>query len=207
MAELRFLKELGYDRRLVGGLRIQDDITVVVGITDETEDEGYQEQLFKRFEKIYYRHLEIVRKDDCGFTWDFMGSHMIVSSRPLLLHYTPVSKNTESLNNEGRLIFQTMQDYESYSAKAVKKAVLTATLKRVWDHTLSKQLVLGAMGFAICEADLRGYPPEVSLGALVNLTKAVPTQALRTLLSAMRVSADWVKGIRRERGTDQATDR
>ncbi|GBG88944.1 hypothetical protein CBR_g48554 [Chara braunii] len=159
MAEMRFLRELGCDRRLVGGWRIVDDITVVVGITEQAMIEGYEEQVFERFESIYDEHLEIVRKDECGLTWDFVGGHMFVGCKPLMLHYTPATKNTAALNDEGRLLFQTMQDYSSYSPKAVKKAVLTATLRRIWGHTTSKQLVLGAIGFAVCEADLWGYPP------------------------------------------------
>ncbi|GBG78606.1 hypothetical protein CBR_g27832 [Chara braunii] len=46
MAEMRFLRELGYDRRLVGGWRIVDDITIVVGLTAQAVSKGYQGQIF-----------------------------------------------------------------------------------------------------------------------------------------------------------------
>ncbi|GBG86700.1 hypothetical protein CBR_g41763 [Chara braunii] len=189
MVELRFIREIGADRRLVGGWRIMDDITIIAGTNDNTRNGEYLDNLFQAFKGIYDRHLEVIRKDECGLTWDFVGGTMMICGEPLQLHYTPSTKNTGALYENGTLVFQTMQDYDSYSPKSVKKAVLTAMIKRLWDHATSKQLVLGAIGYAVCEADLRGYPPEVSLGALADLAKAVPNQALQRLYEAIAYSA------------------
>ncbi|GBG76621.1 hypothetical protein CBR_g22837 [Chara braunii] len=198
MGELRFIQELGSDRRLIGGWRVIDDITIIAGIPGNTNNGDYPNNLFDAFEENYDRNLEIIRKDECGITWHFVGRTMMICNEPLHIHYIPSTKNTESLHETGKLIFQTMQDFYSYTAKSVKKAVLTTILKRLWNHTTNKELVIGAIGYAICEADLREYPPEVSLGALAELAKAVPNRALRCLLAAMTCTAGWMK--RRRKG-------
>ncbi|GBG68096.1 hypothetical protein CBR_g2646 [Chara braunii] len=198
MAELQFIKGLGSDRSLVAGWRLMDDITIIVGSGGPLQPD----HIFTEFEDIYDAHLEIVRKDECGLTWPFVGGQMFISGPPLGLHYVPCTKNTDSLHEKGVLLFQTMQDYDSYSTKCVKKGVLLATLRRLWDQTTSKQLLLGALAFAVCEADLRGYPPEVSLNALANLAKAVPDRALHSLHAALSFSAKWGKAGRHLRGLD-----
>ncbi|GBG80927.1 hypothetical protein CBR_g31483 [Chara braunii] len=190
MAEMWFIRELGSDRRLIGGWRIMDDITIIVGMAHRISNTEYPENLFEDFESIYDKNLEVIRKDECGVAWDFVGGSVMICQSPLQLHFVPSTKNTESLYKEGKLVFQTMQNYSSYSAKSAKKVVLTTTIKRLWDQTTSKELVLGAIGFAICEANLWGYPPEVSLGALANLAKAVPNKALRHMYSALEDTTD-----------------
>ncbi|GBG78268.1 hypothetical protein CBR_g26299 [Chara braunii] len=189
MAEMQFLNQLGAERRLVCGWRIMDDITVIAGIDGETASWLFPGGFFKAFEDIYDENLEVICKDDCGLTWEFVSGSMYIRGSPVQLHYVPCTKNTDSLHSDNSQVFQTMQDYNSYSRKAVKKVVLTMKLRRLWDQTTSKQLVLGAVGFAICEANLRGYPPEASLGALASLARAAPDRALQVLLTALRFAA------------------
>ncbi|GBG72548.1 hypothetical protein CBR_g12118 [Chara braunii] len=68
MAELRFVNELGGDRRLIGGWRVMDDISVITGVRKQDQKKIQQEDLFATFEDIYDQNLEIVRKDECGMT-------------------------------------------------------------------------------------------------------------------------------------------
>ncbi|GBG64287.1 hypothetical protein CBR_g41206 [Chara braunii] len=144
MAELKFVSELRADRKLVGRWRIMDDITIVVGNSTQWEKDEYPENLFEAFEGIYDTNLEIIRKDRCGLTWQFIGGQMMICTAPLQIHYVPTTKNTDSRFETGSLTFQTMQDYNSYSytAKCVKKAVLTTTLKRLWSQTTSQTLAI-----------------------------------------------------------------
>ncbi|GBG92115.1 hypothetical protein CBR_g54415 [Chara braunii] len=124
MAEGRFLRALGTDRRLVAGWRIMDDISLVAGVPSSGCQASFLADFFNLFESSYDPSLKIVRKDECGLTWDFVGGTMMIGSKPLQLHYIPRSKNTDSLHETGKLEFQTLQDYSSYSDKKVKKAVL-----------------------------------------------------------------------------------
>ncbi|GBG86498.1 hypothetical protein CBR_g41492 [Chara braunii] len=166
MAEMRFIRELGSDRKLIGGWRIMDDITIIVGIAHRVSNKDYPENLFEAFESIYDKNLEVIRKDECGATWDFVGGSMLICQSPLRIRFIPSTKNTDSLYKERKLQFQSMQDYNSYLAKSAKKGVLTTTIKRLWDQTMSKELVLGAIGFAICEANLRGCPGQFGKGCV-----------------------------------------
>ncbi|GBG60829.1 hypothetical protein CBR_g15952 [Chara braunii] len=123
MAEVRFLKQLGADRVLIRGWRIMDDISIVVGVNRNMHDENHPEELLRLFERIYDVNLEVVRKDECGLTWQFVGGSIFLCNGPLRLYYIPLTKNTEPLTERGVLTFQTMQDFTSYSEKRVKKAV------------------------------------------------------------------------------------
>ncbi|GBG88052.1 hypothetical protein CBR_g46421 [Chara braunii] len=68
MPELRFIQELGSHRRLIGGWRVIDDITIIAGIPGNTYNGDYPNNLFDAFEEVYDRNLEIIRKDGCGLT-------------------------------------------------------------------------------------------------------------------------------------------
>ncbi|GBG78719.1 hypothetical protein CBR_g27944 [Chara braunii] len=193
MAEERFLRALGTDRKLISGWRIMDDILLVAGLPSSGYHAGFPLDFFNLFESSYDSSLKIVRNDECGLTWEFVGGTMMIGSEPLQLHYIPRSKNTDSLFETGNLKFQTLQDYASYSDKKVKKAVLSATLKRLWDQSTSKPLVLGTIAFTVCETHLRGYPPEVSLGALANLAKAAENGLLRKMLDVFTAGTGFRK--------------
>ncbi|GBG79556.1 hypothetical protein CBR_g29703 [Chara braunii] len=91
MAELRFIKELGADRQLIGGWRVMDDITIIAGIRDKRDKKEDVKDRFTAFENIYNKHLEIIRKDDCGLTWQFVGGQMFICSSPLQIHYIPMN--------------------------------------------------------------------------------------------------------------------
>ncbi|GBG68904.1 hypothetical protein CBR_g3603 [Chara braunii] len=187
MSERKLLGSLGSDRKLVGGWRIMDDIFVIVGSSDTSG--RCPEDIFRAFEECYDTKLEIVRKDDCGVTWSFVGGTFFIGNKPLQQHFVPNGKNTDALYEKGKMVFQTMQDYSSYSDKAVKKTVWAATLRRLWDHTMCKKLVLGAIALAVCEADLRGYAPEVSLGALAKLAKTARNEYVDKMLAIFRCAA------------------
>ncbi|GBG67659.1 hypothetical protein CBR_g787 [Chara braunii] len=115
----------------------------------------------------------------------FVGGTFFIGNKPLQLHFVPNCKNTDALYEKGKLVFQTMQDYSLYSDKAVKKAAI----RRMWDQTTCKKLVLGSIAFAICEANLGGYAPEVSLGALAKLAKAARDEYLDKMLAIFRCAA------------------
>ncbi|GBG75195.1 hypothetical protein CBR_g19708 [Chara braunii] len=62
VAKMRFLRQLGTERRFISGWRIMDDITVIVGVDAENSSGGFPESFFKAFEDIYDDNLEVIRK-------------------------------------------------------------------------------------------------------------------------------------------------
>ncbi|GBG63078.1 hypothetical protein CBR_g36563 [Chara braunii] len=184
MAEFKFLLELGADRALVYGVRIMDDVSIIVGHGHLAEDVTRATRIFDEFEGIYDHHLQLVRKDERYNTWQFIGGDVYVAANPVQVHFVPKTKNTAVLRESGTLHFQPMQDFSSFSEKRTKKAVVSATLRRLWEQTTSKALAIGPIAYAIWETHLRGYPPEVSLDALAKLAKAADEATLRTLWKA-----------------------
>ncbi|GBG60397.1 hypothetical protein CBR_g5574 [Chara braunii] len=66
MAEFNFLSGLGSDRRLIGGWRIVDDITVIVGRRPEggEVDKEQGDRLFQALESSYDNNLHLIKKDE-----------------------------------------------------------------------------------------------------------------------------------------------
>ncbi|GBG81258.1 hypothetical protein CBR_g31930 [Chara braunii] len=199
MAEYHFLAGLGTDRRLVAGWRIVDDITVIVG-KRQSEDSKHCRDVFRTFESSYNSNLHLVRKDDSKDYWHFLGGTVYLLEGPLSVLYVPKTKNLVSLRKEAKLTYQTMQDYSSYSEKKTKKSALAGTLKKLWSSTSSQALVIGSIAYALWEANLRGYVPEVSLGALAKLVKVVEDTMLLCLLKALKNMQEISSRLREKHG-------
>ncbi|GBG91828.1 hypothetical protein CBR_g53719 [Chara braunii] len=131
MAERKWLSALGADRRMVHGWRMVDDVSIVVGYKDDGVSRAVADKVFESFEQCYDSNLKLERKDGEVNYWNFIGGVMYVVPEPLQLHFVTGTKNTVSLRSNGRLKYQTMQDYASYSEKKTKKVVLSVTLKRL----------------------------------------------------------------------------
>ncbi|GBG91801.1 hypothetical protein CBR_g53690 [Chara braunii] len=172
------------DRALVCGVRIMDDVSVIVGFRDHDEDEHRAIKILDEFEGIYDNHLQLVRKDDHRNMWHFIGGDIYITKAPAQVYFVPKTKNTDCLRETGKLHFQTLQDFSSFSEKSTKKAVISAGLRRLWEQSTSRALVIGPIAYATWEAHLRGYPPEVSLGALAKLARAADDRMLEALWKA-----------------------
>ncbi|GBG81395.1 hypothetical protein CBR_g32069 [Chara braunii] len=172
IAEMKFITSLGTDSRLVRGWRIIDDITVIVGTMSNEQIKGRAGEIFEKFEQSYDSNLQLERKDNQRDWWRFLGGKFFIIHQPLRLAFVPETKNVDSLREDKRIKYKSMQDFSSYSEKKAKKATLSATLKRLWDSSTCKVLVISSLAYAVHEANLRGYTPEVSLGALAKLAKA-----------------------------------
>ncbi|GBG62079.1 hypothetical protein CBR_g28555 [Chara braunii] len=201
MAEFNCLRGLGSDRKLVAGWRIVDDITVIVGNRGGGEEHGREDtgSLFRDLENCYDKNPSLVRKDADRDWWHFLGGTIYLMQQHRRLLYVPDTKNQASLREEERLRFQTMQDFASYSEKRSKKSTLAATLKRLWPSTSCQVLVVSSIAYALWEANLRVYAPEVSLGALAKLVKVADDQNLRRLWQVLSLTFGE-KRRRREEG-------
>ncbi|GBG60298.1 hypothetical protein CBR_g4253 [Chara braunii] len=173
MAKIRFLLSLGSDRTLMHGWRMVDDISIMVGSKNDERSWERAGQILELFEETYDCKLKLERKDEGANTWSFVGGRMYVLDNPVQLYYTQETKNTTTLRTSGKLKYQTVQDYDSYSDKKAKKAVVFATLKRLWHTSTSKALSISVVAYVVVESILRGYTPEVSLGILAKLAKVI----------------------------------
>ncbi|GBG86985.1 hypothetical protein CBR_g44440 [Chara braunii] len=181
MAELQFLSSLGAEKNLVHGWRMVDDVTIIIGCANDTSRHRASE-ILDSFDSCYNKSLKLVRKDEGLDFWPFIGGTFYVLTEPLQLHFVPGTKNMATLGLGRTLKYQTMQDFESYSDKKTKKVTLLATLKRLWSATTSKALSINVVAYSIAESFLRGYPPEVTLGALAKLAKATGDRLIQGLL-------------------------
>ncbi|GBG75533.1 hypothetical protein CBR_g20163 [Chara braunii] len=183
MAEFNMLKGLGSDRKLVGGWRIVDDITVVVG--GQAGERSSNDEVFGKLETSYDENLTLVRKDGGKDWWHFLGGSFYLLQQPVRLMFVPGTKNLVTLRETASVRYQTMQDYASYSEKKLKKSTLAATLRRSWSSTSCQVLVIGSIAYTLWEAYLRGYAPDVSLGVVAKLVEATSDPNLRCLLQML----------------------
>ncbi|GBG64505.1 hypothetical protein CBR_g45201 [Chara braunii] len=97
MAESKFLRSLGTDRRLVKGWRMIDDVSLVVGCTDTGSSLDKSQEILLKFEAAYDSRLKLVRKDENENSWPFIGGKMHLISEPVQIHFVQDTKNTDSL--------------------------------------------------------------------------------------------------------------
>ncbi|GBG60985.1 hypothetical protein CBR_g18581 [Chara braunii] len=111
MAEFNMLKGLGVDRKLVGGWRIVDDITVVVG--RQATERSSNEEVLGRIETSHDENLTLVRKDGGKDWWQFLGGSFYLLQQPVRLMFVQGMMNMVVLRETANIKYQTMQDYAS----------------------------------------------------------------------------------------------
>ncbi|GBG75852.1 hypothetical protein CBR_g21096 [Chara braunii] len=123
-AEDYFLSSLGRDVRWVKGMRMIDDVAVIIGlVVEDGETEERAARIFEVFEQCYDDSLNLVRKDSGGNSFEFLGAQVMVESAAgIVIHVFPRTRNQQSLIDTGRLRIQSMQDYESFSKKSTKRS-------------------------------------------------------------------------------------
>ncbi|GBG75165.1 hypothetical protein CBR_g19678 [Chara braunii] len=172
-AEYMFLMSLGSERCLVSGVRLANDVSVMVAAGNNGTDSQRVSRVFHRFADAYPPTLKLVRKDDCGYAWDFLGCKVFLVPDVTEVHVFPRTKNQAWLTEQGTLHYHSMQDYRSYSAKKVKRMTMTAFMLRLWRSSTDEQAAGVSIVCLIRESRLRGHPPEVFFGSLARLAKVV----------------------------------
>ncbi|GBG89332.1 hypothetical protein CBR_g49042 [Chara braunii] len=171
-AEYGFLNRMKNTGAVIRGLRMIDDVAILIGCrTDRPDSMGRARRILDEFEQCYDKNIKLVRKDEGGNMLDFLGTRIFADIEPVRISVHPRTRNQESLLREGVLRVQSMQDYASFSRKAAKKAVLYATLVRMKRLSNSKEALKASIAALMIEVNLRGYPPEVSLGALARFAR------------------------------------
>ncbi|GBG73859.1 hypothetical protein CBR_g17570 [Chara braunii] len=93
-AEFDFLSLLGNDRRMISGVRMVDDVSVLV-VFDSLDRCSYKRvaDIVESFERCYPSSLKLVRKDGGFNAWDFLGSRVVMEPCPPVVHIFPKTKN------------------------------------------------------------------------------------------------------------------
>ncbi|GBG66897.1 hypothetical protein CBR_g72652 [Chara braunii] len=171
-SEAVFLNTLGRDRRFIRGMRMIDDVAIVVGLEDrEVDAERKAGRIMSSFELCYDESLNLVRKDEGSNVLDFLGTRVIVDVDPVCIHVHPKTRNQYSLAESGNMRIHSMQDFHSFSKKSAKRANLVSCMMRAVRLSTSDEATLANVTAVMMEANLRGYPSEVSLGALARFAK------------------------------------
>ncbi|GBG88083.1 hypothetical protein CBR_g46454 [Chara braunii] len=127
--EFLFLSSLGSDRRLVGGVRMVDDVSIMArykqGDCTSMRD---AESILVEFESCYDSNLILERTSDAD-CWDFLGCILKTLEWPWGIQCVALHKNQQRYNEDG-LRFQNLQDFDSFCSRQQKKAVIGSCLHR-----------------------------------------------------------------------------
>ncbi|GBG69342.1 hypothetical protein CBR_g4039 [Chara braunii] len=171
-SEATFMRQVTRSGMMVRGMRMIDDVAVMVGFrTNHMDTMVKAATILDEFEKCYDEDLKLVRKDGGGNVFDFIGVCIFILMMPIRIEIHPRTRNQQSLCKEGRLRIQSLQDFASFTRKASKKATVFAALVRMHRILTSEEAMKAAIVALMLETRLRGYPPKISLGALARATE------------------------------------
>ncbi|GBG78065.1 hypothetical protein CBR_g26002 [Chara braunii] len=128
-AEAGFMNSLGANRALLRGVRMIDDVAIVVAYrVGDVESNQEARRIREAFDKCYDQNLKLVRKDEGSNIFDFVGTRIFVQVDPIRVLIHPVTRNQTFLRQDRGLKVQSMQDYASFLKKSTKKAAVFAAL-------------------------------------------------------------------------------
>ncbi|GBG79637.1 hypothetical protein CBR_g29786 [Chara braunii] len=169
--EAEFLGSLGNDQKLVHGVRLEDDVTLVVKCyLSEPSSIARGRQIQRRFAEAYGEQLLLVRTDDGSNSWDFLGTRITAIPCPIRFLVRPKNKNHDCVGS-GELLFCSFQDYNSYSEKKVKAGAITAAFHRIQRHASEPLMVITPVLETSCELRRRGYPPTLFFHTLAKFAR------------------------------------
>ncbi|GBG67488.1 hypothetical protein CBR_g623 [Chara braunii] len=187
-AERSFLASLGKDRVLCQGIRVIDDITLLVGFSASVlESIVVAEGLVSAFVDSFTEGVVLARKDGGTNVWDFLGTEMSMTTKPIGFQIWPKTKNMASLQQGKRLHFQSMQDFQSCSSKHTKINMVGTSVKRQIMLASSCTAAVPAICYVLQETLLRGHPPEVFFRGLANVARLAQKPILMKLLAMIRL--------------------
>ncbi|GBG85745.1 hypothetical protein CBR_g40474 [Chara braunii] len=156
-AEYEYMNREHERRSLVRGVRMIDDVMVIIGFRRSAAVSLERvTALFEEFERCYDENLALVRKDEGGNVFDFLGTRVIVSFHPIVIDVIPRTRNQQSLTEDGTLKVQSIQDFASLTRKAAKKATVYAALLRMSRISTTFEGMKVAIAALMMETRLRG---------------------------------------------------
>ncbi|GBG88672.1 hypothetical protein CBR_g48203 [Chara braunii] len=171
-AEALFLDSIGNDKHLVRGVRMIDDVSVLVGVhSSDIQSWEKAVKILSKFEKAYDSELKLVRKDNNTNSFEFLGVVIYVSICPIEIKIVPKTRNQKFSSQDERIRVHSLQDFNSFSHKKMKRAVLAANFLRLSRLAYTEEDALAAVVAMVVESNLGEYPPEVSLGSLARFAR------------------------------------
>ncbi|GBG78212.1 hypothetical protein CBR_g26245 [Chara braunii] len=157
--ENSFLSALGVDRCLIQGCRLVDDVSVFISFQiDKRESLHKAVEILKKFEHCYNDKLTLKRTDGGMKACFFLGCELCIEMFPPSVRCMAVTTTEDELLKGGTIVFQGLQDFESYSTVQTKKVVITGYLHKIWDHTLNKIEAGPTLLTLKMELRRRGFP-------------------------------------------------
>ncbi|GBG59025.1 hypothetical protein CBR_g24372 [Chara braunii] len=163
-AEFKFLCEQRSQRANIFGIRLIDDVSVV--IASKKKDRRISEQIRADFEKCYPRNLTLKRTDGGKKNWDFLGLEMRQQDVTPFLSYVQLSKNEKTVWTEERLEFKIGQEYHSWGSKRQKSAVIPSRLHRIERNTIVRNELPDKVLTLSRELRMMDFPQEFFLHVL-----------------------------------------
>ncbi|GBG63202.1 hypothetical protein CBR_g36970 [Chara braunii] len=161
-SEFMFLSALGSMRPLTYGARIVDDVSIFVRYTKgDAISKQAAEGVIRVFKDCYNENLTLERTDSGPF-WQSLGCVVGVCEGPEGIVSAATHKNQAAVHG-GRLIYQNLQDFCTYSSREQKLAVVSSFLYRAKKFTtmvgaeaiflLTLKIELRKRGFPDCYFD------------------------------------------------------
>ncbi|GBG65916.1 hypothetical protein CBR_g54209 [Chara braunii] len=108
-AEHKFLCSLGTNRQRVFGVRLVDDVSLIIASKTPTEQEV--DGIWQRFEECYPSNLSLKRTDDGTGKWDFLGCEVKIDPTMKQVLSVQLTKNEKTLWTSEILEFKNGQSY------------------------------------------------------------------------------------------------
>ncbi|GBG68656.1 hypothetical protein CBR_g3197 [Chara braunii] len=158
-AEWDFMITLGNQRRLIGGLRFVDDASVFVAYNARKPDSKVRaEAILAKFERCYDEALTLKKTDTSEGCWEFLGCKLNMQENFPYLGCCQKLKNERELRMGLELTFRTFQDFESWTSKKAKLAVIVSALHRIDQNSMETPDMIGALILLRMELRRRRYP-------------------------------------------------
>ncbi|GBG69635.1 hypothetical protein CBR_g4465 [Chara braunii] len=138
-AEFWFLQSLGRLRKDVFGMRLMNDVSIV--IHQNGKKLTPVEEIKRRFETCYPDNLCLKRTDEGEGIWDFLGTTMNIDPIFPYVRCIQSAKDEESLWQEERWEFKCGQSYRSWGSKEQKSAVVSSFLQRIDRNTNNRAAI------------------------------------------------------------------
>ncbi|GBG58909.1 hypothetical protein CBR_g24260 [Chara braunii] len=89
-AEYEFLKRMKDTRAVIWGLRMIDDVAILFGCRSDRPDTfGRATEILEEFEQCYDKNIKLVRKDEGGNVFDFLGTRIFADVDPVEISVHP----------------------------------------------------------------------------------------------------------------------
>ncbi|GBG69132.1 hypothetical protein CBR_g3831 [Chara braunii] len=156
-AEHNFIRRLGRWRQRVFGLRLMDDVTLILGSLPG----DIKEDIRSNFENCYPKNLVLKRTDEGRGKLDFLGWEIQVAKHPPCLGSIQQSRNEQSLWMEEKLVIQNGQTFKSWGSRQQKSAIVGGYLHQIDRNTTIRAAIPRRVLTVKKELRIKGFDAEL----------------------------------------------